>query len=814
MSAFEHVETTRPKSDNFTSPQIILGETESLPRADLDNKRRKEDPKAVSKDETDISDNNYTVDQRLVEMLVSKLAEVLHFGKDIAELKNSLARLVLEIRNLSLIFLGSSAKEELHQLARLFEMSWEELEQEETLRIGELHQKVSTLAERNLYLEAEIKRLQNLQSALPDPVERNFSKNTKMNGLASSKIKISNVKLTESTSPKLRENIIQLDSVRFDTFFDSKHLYVLQNYPTTKQTGGESVVLILEDLNPKQRQVEVYKKVRCHDEERCFVEKLVSELRSEPHASVSRLEQQSINLGFRVKSISAEQLVACFHGLFEMDYNSIQQQDLQRVKKSLSPNVLEFVLPSFIERLTNYRYDYDDPPKHHPDLVEASHHHLRSSQSNSNSAYSDEFLLNRQSEWFLGPDKPTEQKDYDIDRREKANQQARKYGSLSLTGSSKKIQEFIHSPPQSRRMQSRLKFHLSLGWLNSPIYCLKYNKDSSLKSNRNNIYLCGGTALQNTKSHRFFFLKSSMDTMLESKPKLTLKNATLSVLDVYSCYEFTIVAQGNLEQGGHIFLAYPRSSNWHELKYQFLTYYQASLTVEGKRRLRHNNVIHFSSNSFVFVSTLGSLVWARIHPKSLNQPKEEFIHLKVAPKECVDLISFNYPNVVFSTSAGRVMSTNLLTGSQLVFPQTFESILGLISEKNYLYLSTTTPRSNTSKKGRLHFLEFTTASFSHLRTVDTQAHLIQLTIISESKASTRKLVAGLPRSGSESSDHFRLYDFSSEPPQCVADYRDWWSGGSLFGICQVEDFLLLFGERAGADEDPESTSIAILELKF
>ena len=813
MSVFETLETTRSKSQHFFSPQIGLGETESHSGGGLDPARVKEVRKPESKEEPDIPDNNYIVEQRLVDRLVTKLAEVLHFGKDITELKAALARLVLEVRNLSLIVLGFSAEDKLQRLASTFDVGEEELEREEALRIGELHQKVAALTERNLYLEGEVDRLENLQSRSDtnDIKKRNSPLSS---GQVPSPIKFASVKLTESTSPKPGRNIIQLAPGRLESFLQSKNLYVLQDNQAENQASGPTVMFVLEYSSRERRRIEVFKKIACDVRERYLVGRILDSLQSASQESDSNLEHQSINFEFDGKSNFSPEPKTTFLGLFGAKDNPPMQVDLHHVKKSLSPTELKPAPPPFIEKLINNRYDYDHPPLLHPDLLDASFHPFRNSQSNSNSVSSDGMHSIGQSERFLGSVQPFEQYDYGIQHRDKASLQAWKNGSLSLTGSSKKIQEFLHAPPQNRRLQSHLKFHLELGWLNSPVFCLKYNRDSSLKSNRNNIYLCGGTTLQDPKHHRFFFLKSSIDSLLDSKPKLTLKNASLPVLDVYSCYEFTVVAQGNLEQGGHIFVAYPRSSNWHELKYQFLTYYQASLAAEGKRRLRYNNVIHYSSNTFVFVSTLGSLVWVRMHPKNLNQPKEELIILKVAPKECVELISFHYPHVVFSTSAGRVMSTNLLTNCQLVFPQTFEFILGLVSEHNHLFLSTSTPRSKTSLKGRLQFLEFTSERFSHLRSVETQTHLIQLTIISEGKASTRKLVAGLPRRGFESSDHFKVYDFSKDPPVCVADYNEWWSGGFVHGICQVENVLLLFGERSVAEGNLNSSSIAILELKF
>lgn len=812
MSVFEQLETTRSKSGHFFSPQIGLGETESHSGGGLDSVRAKEVPKAESKEEPDIADNNYSVEQRLVDRLVSKLAELLHFGKDIAELKALLDRLVLEVRYLSLIFLGSSAEDRLQSLAGTLEMSREELEREETLRFGERLQKVAALKQRNLYLEAEVARLGNLQSPsdLSDSKKRNSPISSDQ---APKSIKIASVKLSNSSSPKPGRNIIQLAPSRLESFLRSRSLYVLQDNPAVNQTAGPTVLFVLENSSRGGRRIEVFKKAACGARERSLVERIVKKMNSAPCQTDSDLEQQSINFEFDGESKFTPEPQASLRSLFGTNHDSLLAEDLRRGKKENSPREFQLAVPPAIEKLIHNRYDYDDPPKNYPDLVEAICHPIGNSQSHSNSVCSDELLAIRHSERFLGSPQPNERNDYGI-QRDKASTPAWKNGSLSHTGSSKKIQEFVHAPPQSRRLQPHLKFHLDLGWLNSPVYCLKYNRDSSFKSNRNNIYLCGGTTLQDSNHHRFFFLKSSMDALLESKPNLTLKNATLPVLDVYSCYEFTVVAQGNLDHGGRIFLAYPRSSNWHELKNEFLTYYQASLAAEGKRRLRYNNVIHFSSNTFVFVSTLGSLVWTRMHPKNMNQPKEDLIGLKLAPKEYVELISFHYPNVVLTTSSGRVMSTNLLSGGQLVFPQTFESIMGLASEHNHLYLSSATPSSKHAQKGRLHFLEYTSDCFSHLRSVETQTHLIQLTIISEGKASTRKLVAGLPRRGSDSSDHIRMYDFSKDPPVCVANIRDWWSGGLVHGLCQVENILLIFGERTGAEDHLKSSSIAILELKF
>ena len=808
MSTIDRVESTKSKPDSYFFRRTALGESHSYSRGALGSVREKETQNIQSEFESDIVDNNYSVEQRIVELLVSKLAEVLKLGKNISELEILLARLVLETRNLSLILLGSLAEDKLQALARTFEMSWEELQQEESLRVDKLHEQISALIERNSHLERAIEHLEK-NHLYPDSKDSNQQRHPASSHQTDCKIQVADIKLATCTNSGQADRIFQLTPVRLESFFQARSLFVLQGR-TSDPNVENTVLFTLRDSSQEPSKIEVYKKTACDAQETSLVRNLVGSLHGMSCQGLTGVSLKSINLESGQESKYSPEPLALLQKLFT-NQKSLQQPDLPKTKKINPPSLFCSPLWQSIEKPSLKKYDYDNPPTLHPDLLEASIHLRWTSQSDSNGVSSGESLPFRGSRNSLGFIEPFEEYDYDTDRHDNVTHQISNHGSLSLSGSPKKIRDIVQTFRINQGMQPRLRLHLELDWINTPVYCLKYNKDSSFKSNRNNMYFSGGTAVQDLSHHRFFFLKSTMDTLLESQPKITLKNATLPVLDVYSSYEYTVVAQGNLEQGGLIFLAYPKSSNWHQLKYQFLTYYQVSLAVEGKRRLRYNKVIHFSANSFVFISNMGSLVWVKINPKSSNYPKEELVPLKVGSKEHIDLVSFNYPHVVFSTSAGRVMSTNLLNGTQSVFPQTFNFIMDLVCEKKLILISAAVPGSRTMYKGKLHFLEFKSGSFSHLRTAETSTHLSQLTIISESKASKRRLVAGLPRRGNEFTDNFQLYDFAQDPPMCVADYKDWWSGGLVYGICQVENFLLLFGERTGAKETSKS-SVAILEI--
>ena len=359
------------------------------------------------------------------------------------------------------------------------------------------------------------------------------------------------------------------------------------------------------------------------------------------------------------------------------------------------------------------------------------------------------------------------------------------------------------------------KIVTNVDWFQSAIYCLKFNEDTTKKKFETRLYFTAGLALTGGNSpatDAFCFANADpKDYYRLSQSRKNIKPQRRKVLDIYSTFNFTVVACGDIDDKCEIFLAYSTSNRWAHLESQFKCWHYKSL--QQTRSLNYNNILKVSHGYLVYIESKGTqLVKIELQEKAGIKPYETPITFNLANDEGIQLVDFHYPFVYISTTRNRIFGHDVQTKVEYLCSESFNLITGIVAmEKNLVF----TVDGHASSKPALCNIELMVSGFGRIHTKPLQSGVYGLYMHKSTKsASTRILV--MAEAGKSDSIIFYKFNKNTGASEYLGAVYDWWPNRTINGFTSFKESLIVFGESLNSwyisDEKSKPSTVAFLEL--